>query len=163
MRISIRQPLADGATDHTACALSILHAHRRAVVPTERELVHVALQVLLRDAVERAHDAALQDREEALGRLDTSAVLVPVVLASGVHNGRAGGEVLADGQSSEAVVRVERRPLVGVLSMTVRNVLAVTSATWVARTRPPRSTSAWTACFFGSGLPLWAFLALPPT
>jgi len=45
----------------------------------------------------------------------------------------------------------------------LRRVLAVTSATCLARTSPPRSTRACTACFLGSGLPLWTFFFLPPT
>src|SRR5256885_11556991 len=60
-----------------------------------------------------------------------------------------------------SVLRVERRS--ATFSSAAPSVLAVQSATWLADTKPSRSTSAWTACFFGIGLFLCAFLALPPT
>jgi hypothetical protein len=63
--------------------------------------------------VERAHNAALQDRKERLGRLDAGAIRVPVVFARAVYDGRAGREVLPERQSRQAVVGVERRALVG--------------------------------------------------
>src|SRR5258705_10844553 len=58
----IGQAFARGSLDHQRRALRILHTESRAIVPAERELFTITLQVLLADAVERAHHATLQDR-----------------------------------------------------------------------------------------------------
>ena len=87
------------------------------------------------------------------------------VLVLGVGDASVLGEVLANGQVRKRCRRCAGRTWrSAAFSNAPRaSVLAVTSGTWLARTSPPRSTSACTACFLGSGLPLWTFFFLPPT
>lgn len=59
------------------------HARIAAVVVPERELVEVERQVLLADVMEAAHDAAFQQRPEAVngaGVDDATHVLILVVI-----------------------------------------------------------------------------------
>jgi hypothetical protein len=69
MRISIRQPLADHATDRFGSTLCIRHVKRSALVLAKIELGQVPLQMLWADMVIHAGDPALHDREISLNRI----------------------------------------------------------------------------------------------
>lgn len=83
VRLSIHEALASGALDRAAGPLVVFHAQLGAVVPLEAGLVEIPLKVLLAHGMERAIDAALHDREEALRRVavgDAAHILVPAVI-----------------------------------------------------------------------------------
>ena len=94
VRPSIGEALAFGALQYLGGAFRIFDAERRSAVPAKSKFVDVALQVLLADRVERAGDAALQYREEALDRLGVR--VAANVFAKGMGNGLMVGEILAD-------------------------------------------------------------------
>ncbi len=79
VRPSIGQPLALDTIDDRGGTGVVVDAERDAVVPAESELIRVTLQVGLGHRVEAAHDAALEDGEEALRRVDVLAFLADVL------------------------------------------------------------------------------------
>jgi len=84
----ICEPLAADAFERDFRAFVIVHAKRLAIVKTEVEFVHVALQMLMRDMVERADQSTLEDGEIAFNgiggddalRVDLAAMVDLVVL-----------------------------------------------------------------------------------
>jgi len=79
-----------------------------AVVAAERELVNVAMQVLVAGVMVDAVQPALQDGPNALNAVGRHAV-IPHLLARAVHNGRV---LVVTPKGGRAAVRVgiDRRP-----------------------------------------------------
>ena len=73
------------------------------------------------------------------------------------------GELAAEPVVDQAVVGVQFGLAAGLGDEDLAHGLGGDVGDVLARISPPRSTSATTGCFFGTGLPLWTFLALPPT
>ena len=64
--LAVQQPLANRTANRPLRPLAVVNV---SCVPAERELIHVAVQVLLADAVKRPVQSALQEREETLDGL----------------------------------------------------------------------------------------------
>ncbi len=101
VRLSIEQPLALGAHEQGGFPFSIGHIAR---VGAKIELGEVARQVRLADVVERAEDAALQQREMAFDRVCMSETASVNVLLGAVVDGRMTSELLADPWVDAAVI-----------------------------------------------------------
>ena len=61
--------LSDRRADRPSPPLAVVSFSR---IPAEGELVHIPMQVLFADAVKRAVQTALQEREEVLNNLGAS-------------------------------------------------------------------------------------------
>ena len=88
--------------------------HVTAVI-SEIEFREIAGQVLLADAVERAIDATLQDREVAFNRVGMDEAAKPDIFVGGMVHGAVSREFLADGRIDAAFVRHQVGLAAGVL------------------------------------------------
>src|ERR1700732_4341621 len=121
------------------------------MVVFEIKFGQVAVQMGFRNAVEVTVNPALHDGEKRLNRVCVCKAAMPHVFIRRMVDGSVAGRFFPGlGETgASSVIKYDLRSTC--VTIALRSVFAVTSATWRERTLPSRSTSENTAIFFGSG------------